>query len=155
MLADLVVFLDLAIAEKQEILETLDPQTRLDKISNLIRHRIQVLRISKEISDQTRQTMDERQREFLLREQLKTIQKQLGETDERTEELGELYEAIAKAKMPEEAENQAMKELKRLERMPEASAEHSMVRGYLEWLVELPWSIETEDRLISPRRGGS
>lgn len=147
-LADLVAsFMDLAIAEKQEILETFDAQTRLDKISNLLRHRIQVLRISKEISDQTKQTMDERQREFLLREQLKTIQKQLGETDERTEEIGELYEAIAKAKMPEEAENQAMKELKRLERMPEASAEHSMVRSYLEWLVELPWSVETEDRL--------
>lgn len=148
MLADLVTsFMDLAIAEKQEILETLDPQTRLDRISNLLRHRIQVLRISKEISEQTKQTMDERQREFLLREQLKTIQKQLGETDERTEEIAELYEAIAKAKMPEEAENQAMKELKRLERMPEASAEHSMVRSYLEWLIELPWSIETEDRL--------
>ncbi|HYE36203.1 endopeptidase La [Methylocaldum sp.] len=147
-LADLVAsFMDLAIAEKQEILETLDPQTRLDRIINLLRHRIQVLRISREISEQTKQTMDERQREFLLREQLKTIQRQLGETDEHTEEIGELYEAIAKAKMPDEAENQAIKELKRLERMSEASAEHSMVRAYLEWLVELPWSVETEDRL--------
>jgi ATP-dependent Lon protease len=147
-LADLVAsFMDLTAEEKQEILETLDTQTRLDRIIVLLRHRIEVLRISKEINDQTKQAMDERQREFVLREQMKTIQRELGETDEHSEEIVELREAIAKARMPEEAENQASKELRRLERMPEASAEYSMVRTYIDWLVELPWSVETEDRL--------
>jgi ATP-dependent Lon protease len=147
-LADLVAsFMDLPVGEKQEILETLDVQVRLERISTLLQHRIQVLRISKEINDQTKQSMDDRQREFLLREQLKTIQKELGETDERSEEIAELNEAIAKANMPEEAENQARKELRRLERMGDASAEYSMVRTYLDWLVELPWAAETEDRL--------
>ncbi|MGZ8217139.1 endopeptidase La [Methylomagnum sp.] len=147
-LSDLVAsFMDLAVGEKQEILEILDPQRRMDRIIELLRHRIEVLRISKEINEQTKHSMDERQREFVLREQLRTIQKELGETDERSEELGELREAIAKADMPEEAENQALKELKRLERMPDASGEYSMIRTYLDWLVELPWSAETEDRL--------
>jgi ATP-dependent Lon protease len=147
-LSDLVAsFMDLPAEEKQEILETLDPQQRLDKIITLLQHRIEVLRISREISEQTKQSMDERQREFLLREQMKTIQRELGETDERSEEIVELREAIAKAGMPEEADSQAAKELRRLERMPEASGEYSMVRTYLDWLVELPWSVETEDRL--------
>jgi ATP-dependent Lon protease len=147
-LSDLVAsFMDLPAEEKQEILETLDPQQRLDKIITLLQHRIEVLRISREISEQTKQSMDERQREFLLREQMKTIQRELGETDERSEEIIELREAIAKAGMPEEADSQAAKELRRLERMPEASGEYSMVRTYLDWLVELPWSVETEDRL--------
>jgi ATP-dependent Lon protease len=147
-LADLVAsFMDLTAEEKQDILETLDTQTRLDRIIALLRHRIEVLRISKEINDQTKQAMDERQREFVLREQMKTIQRELGETDEHGEEIVELREAIAQARMPEEAENQATKELRRLERMPDASAEYSMVRTYIDWLVELPWSVETEDRL--------
>jgi ATP-dependent Lon protease len=147
-LSDLVAsFMDLSAEEKQEILETLDPQRRMDRVVELLRHRIGVLRISKEINEQTKHSMDERQREFVLREQLRTIQKELGETDEQSEEIGELREAIAKAEMPEEAENQALKELKRLERMPDASGEYSMIRTYLDWLVELPWSAETEDRL--------
>ena len=147
-LSDLVAsFMDLSIEEKQEILETLDPQQRTDRVIALLKHRVEVMRISKEINEKTKQTMDERQREFVLREQMRTIQKQLGETDERSEEINELREAIAKARMPEEAESQALKELKRLERMPDASGEYSIIRNYLDWLVELPWSVETEDRL--------
>jgi ATP-dependent Lon protease len=148
MLADLVAsFMDLPVEEKQELLETLDIQKRMDRVIGILRHRIEVLRISKEINEQTKQTMDERQREFLLREQLRTIQRELGESEETGDEIAELRAAIAQAKMPEEAANQAGKELRRLERMPEASAEYSMVRSYIDWLVELPWSVETEDRL--------
>lgn len=148
MLSDLVAsFMDLPPEEKQEILETLDTGKRLERIIDLLQHRIEVMRISKEINEQTKQSMDERQREFLLREQMRTIQKELGETDERSEEIAELREAISKAEMPEEAESHALKELKRLERMPDVSGEYSMVRTYLDWLVELPWSMETEDKL--------
>ncbi len=147
-LADLVAsFLDSPITEKQDILETLSIEIRLEKVSALLRQRIEVLRIAREINDRTRQSMDNRQREFVLREQLKTIQKELGETDERSEDFAEIDGAITQAQMPEEAENQARKELRRLERMPEGSAEYSMVRTYIDWLTELPWSIETPDCL--------
>jgi ATP-dependent Lon protease len=113
-------------------------------------HRIEVLRLSREIDQQTKDRMEERQREFLLREQMKTIQKELGESEGGTAEIAEISEAIAKAKMPEEAETHAKKELKRLERMSESAAEYSMLRAYLDWLTELPWSVLTEDRIDIP-----
>jgi ATP-dependent Lon protease len=140
-LADAVAnFMDLKPSDKQEVLETFDVQARLDTVLTHLAHRIEVMRLSSEIGQQTQETMDERQREFLLREQLRTIQKQLGEEDEKAVEIAELAEAITKAKMPEEVERQARKELKRLERMPEAAGEYSMVRTYLDTLIELPWS---------------
>ncbi|MBK8174286.1 MAG: endopeptidase La [Rhodospirillales bacterium] len=142
LLADVVAsYLDLKPEEKQDILETVALKPRLDKIMTLLGHRLAVLRISQEINEQTQEKVGEHQREYLLREQLKTIQKQLGETDDRSEEIKELGEAIARAKMPEEAEKAARGELKRLERMPEGAAEYSVARTYLDWLIEVPWSV--------------
>ena len=142
-LADLTTaYMDVKPEEKQEILETIDVTARIEKVSRMLAQRIEVLRLSHEIGRQTKAAIDERQREILLREQLATIRRQLGEGDEgKAAEIAELGEAITKAKMPKEVEEQARKELRRLERMPEASAEHGMVRSYLDWLTELPWSI--------------
>jgi ATP-dependent Lon protease len=136
--------MDITPAEKQEILETIDVERRLDRVSELLAYRLEVLRLSRKISDRTKETMDERQREFLLREQLKTIQNELGEGDDaKSQEIAELRRKIEEAHMPEEVEAHAKKELARLERMPEAAGEYSMARTYLEWLLELPWAIES------------
>jgi ATP-dependent Lon protease len=144
-LADLIAnLMDLEITEKQSVLETFDVLLRMKRVSDLLAHRIEVLRLSRQIGQQTKETVEGRQREFLLREQLKTIQKELGEDDAKSEEIAELTRRIAEAKMPPEVEAQAKKELVRLERMPEGAAEYSMVRTYLDWLVELPWSVTTE-----------
>ena len=140
-LADLVTgVLDVKPSEKQEVLETLDLRARLDRVLGLLAYRIEVLRLSRQIGEQTQQAMDSRQREYLLREQLKTIQKELGETDSRSEEHADLAKAIAEANMPAEVETVARKELARLERMGESSGEYPMARSYLDWLVALPWS---------------
>jgi ATP-dependent Lon protease len=137
--------MDIAPEEKQEILETIDITARMDKVSRLLAHRIEVLRLSQEIGRQTKAALDERQREVLLREQMAAIQKQLGEGDAgKAAEIAELSEAITKAKMPKEIEEQARRELRRLERMPEAAAEYGMVRTYLDWLIELPWDLPEE-----------
>ncbi|MES2353770.1 MAG: endopeptidase La [Pseudomonadota bacterium] len=147
-LADFVAgVLDIKPQEKQDILETFDVQARLDKVLGFLSHRIEVLRLSQQIGEQTKERMDEQQREFLLREQLKTIQKELGETEGSAAELAELAEMIAKAGMPEEIEIQARKELRRLERIPEGAGEYSILRTYLDWLVELPWSIVSEEHI--------
>ena len=116
----------------------------MDKVSKHLAERIEVLRLSHEIGQQTKATFDERQREAILREQMATIQRQLGEGDGKAQEVAELTEAIAKANMPPEADGQARKELRRYERMPEAAAEAGMVRTYLDWLIELPWSLPEE-----------
>ena len=137
--------MDIAPEEKQEILETIDIGARIDKVSRLLAHRIEVLRLSQEIGRQTKAALDERQREVLLREQMAAIQKQLGEGDAgKGAEMAELSEAITKAKMPKDIEEQARRELRRLERMPEAAAEYGMVRTYLDWLIELPWDLPEE-----------
>jgi ATP-dependent Lon protease len=140
-LADLIAsFIDIPVAEKQELLATIDLHARLDKVVDLVAHRMEVLKISREIDEKTRESLDERQRRAMLHEQLRTIRKQLGEEDEERAEIEELAQAITDAKMPEEVETQARKELKRLERMPEAAGEYSMLRTYLDWLIALPWS---------------
>ncbi|HEB78787.1 MAG TPA: endopeptidase La, partial [Methylothermaceae bacterium] len=147
MLADMIAaFIDIAPEEKQKLLETTDVSERLDKLLEHVGHRLEVLRLSKEITERTKKTMEERQREFLLREQLKTIQKELGEEEEGVE-VEELRRAIEEAGMPEEVKEHALKELKRLERMHESQAEYGMLRTYLEWLIELPWSKKTEEKL--------
>jgi len=147
-LADFVAgIIDVRPAEKQEVLETIDVRERLDKVLTLLAQRIQVLRLSKEINDQTQQSLSSQQREHILREQLRQIQKELGEADEKSGDIAELREAIEKAGMPKEAEEQARKELKRLERMPEAAAEYGMIRAYLDWLVNLPWSKLSPDNI--------
>jgi len=143
--ADFVAGLaDIEAQEKQTILETFHLQTRLDKLLDLLSRRIQVLKLSREIDERTRESIDSQTRERLLREQLQAIQKELGEGEDRGAELAELAKAITEAKMPEEIEKQARKELKRLERMPEQSGEYSMVRAYLDWLIELPWAPEED-----------
>ena len=142
-LADMVAGLtDIKAPEKQKLLETVDLQQRLDGVLELLAQRLEVLRLSRQIDERTKASMDERQREYLLREQLKAIQKELGEgEDGNAAELAELKLAIANAQMPEEVHKQATKELKRLERMSDASAEYSMIRTYLDWLIELPWKL--------------
>jgi ATP-dependent Lon protease len=147
-LADLLASLmELKLEEKQEALETVDVIARVDKVLTFMAHQIEVLRISHDIDQQTKARFEDRQREVMLREQLKTIQQQLGEGEGNGAELAEIAERIAKAGMSEEAEKQARKELKRLESVPEASAEYAMIRSYLDWLIDLPWSVSTEDRI--------
>jgi len=144
-LADLATsYMDIKPSEKQEILETVDLSKRMEKVSAFLAERLEVLRLTNEIGQKTRAAFDERQREAILREQMATIQRQLGEGDGKAQEVGELTEAIAKAKMPPEAESQARKELRRYERMPEAEGEAGMVRTYLDWLIELPWALPDE-----------
>ncbi len=144
-LADLAAaYMDIKPEQKQEILETIDLAARMDKVSRILAERIEVLRLSQEIGQQTRVALDERQRQALLREQMATIQRQLGESDGRAEEVKELTAAIAKAAMPSDVEAQAQRELRRYERMPEASPEGGMIRSYLDWLTELPWALPDE-----------
>ncbi|WP_428029008.1 endopeptidase La [Ancylobacter sp.] len=141
-LADLVAaYADISPDEKQELLETVDIAARMTKISRLLAHRIEVLRLSQEIGKQTRASLDERQREVLLREQMAAIQKQLGEDGGNSQEIADLEAAIIEAGMPEDVEQMARKELGRLRRMQDASAEYGMIRTYLDWLIALPWKL--------------
>ena len=142
-LADFIAgLMDISAAEKQKLLETFDLKARLDKLLELLAHRIEVLKVSREIDERTKGSISDSNRKHLLREQMRTIQKELGEGDEGVAEIAELDKAIAEAKMPAEVEKQARKELKRLERMPEGAGEHSMIRTYLDWLTELPWAAD-------------
>jgi ATP-dependent Lon protease len=142
-LADmLAAYLDLEPGERQELLSTIDLEQRLDRISRLMAQRIEVLRLSHQIGQDVKATLDSRQREALLREQMAAIRRQLGEEDSKGAEVAELSAAIEKAGMPPEAEEQARKELRRYERLPEAAAEHGMIRTYLDWLTELPWTLQ-------------
>ncbi len=139
--------MDIAPEEKQAILATSDAKHRLDTVLSHLVSRLEVLRLSREINDQTQERLSKSQREMLLREQLKTINKELGEDDAAKSDIAELAAALDKAKLPDEVREHAAKELKRLERMPDGAGESSMLRTYLEWLAELPWSISTEDRI--------
>jgi ATP-dependent Lon protease len=144
-LADLATsYMDIKPQDKQEILETIDLGARMERVSRHLAERLEVLRLTAEIGQKTKATFDERQREAILREQMATIQRQLGEGDGKAQEVAELNEAIAKAQMPPEAESQTRKEVRRYERMPEAAAEAGMVRSYLDWLIELPWALPPE-----------
>src|ERR1700744_113906 len=147
-LADLIVgFMDVKASEKQEILETINLKDRLDKVLRILAHRVEVLKITRDISKQTQEALGERQREAVLREQLHTIQKELGETDDGPSDTAELEKAITEAKMPTEVEEHARKELKRLQRMNEASPEFGMTRSYLDWLLGLPRGKDAARRL--------
>ena len=141
-LADLAAsYLDSKPAEKQEVLDAVDLVPRLDKVTSLLTKRLEVLRISSEIGQRTKSSLDARQREIVLREQMAAIQRELGEDDSGKQAIADLDKAITEAKMPPEAETAARKELRRLQRTPEASAEHGMIRTYLDTLVELPWAL--------------
>ena len=147
-LVDLVAsFLDVKVAERQQLLETLDLKARLDRVTELVSHRIEVMKLQRQIEEQTRGAIDERQREILLREQMTQIQKELGEDAGLTEEMREIGAAIEKAGMPAEALEQAQQALKRLERMPDTGPEYSMLRAWLDWMIQLPWSKLDEEAI--------
>jgi ATP-dependent Lon protease len=147
-LADLVASnLDLTIQKAQEILEIFDPIERLKLLSEVLGKEVQVLTMQAKIQSQAREEITKTQREYYLREQMRAIRSELGEGDERTEEFKGLRQKIKKAKMPKEVQKEAFRELDRLEQMHPDAAEASMVRTYLDWLVEMPWSKSTVDNL--------
>ena len=147
-LADLVAaYLDLGRDERQDVLESIDLRARADKVSAFLAKRIEVMRLSQEIGKRTQASLDERQRQAILREQMASIQRELGEGDGRGPEVAELAKAIEAARLPDEVQEIAKKELRRYERMSEGAPEVGMVRTYLDWLIELPWA-EPESRAI-------
>lgn len=147
LLSDLLTgLIDIGTKEKQAVLEMPDLKARMDYVLRMLNYRLEVLRVSHDIGRQTQERLGDRQREALLREQLKTIQNQLGDTDTVSSDAKEIESAIAKAHMPKEADAHAKKELNRLKNMHEAAGEYAMLRTYLEWLTELPWSVSTKDQ---------
>ena len=147
-LADLIASnFNISVGEKQEIVEILDIKKRLEKVVSILNKELHVLELGSKIQGELKKEMDKNQREYYLREQLKAIQRELGEEDERTVEVTELKEKIEKSKMPKEVNEVAQKELDRLSKMPPAAAEYTVSRTYLDWLIELPWSVATEDNL--------
>jgi len=146
--ADLVASnIGLPVAQAQEILTLTDIHNRLMKVNELMQKEIELLTVQQKIASQAKGEMEKTQREYFLREQLKAIRQELGETDEREAEIQEFREKIEKAEMPEEAQKEAINQLGRLERMHPDAMEASMLRTYLEWFVEIPWSIGTKDSL--------
>jgi ATP-dependent Lon protease len=134
----------LATPQKQEILDVLDVHARLDKINKVLLKDLEVLEVGNKIQSQVKTELQKNQREYYLREQMKAIQKELGEGDDQQREYNELREKIEKAGMPEEAKKEAVRELDRLSKMSPAAAEYTVARTYLDWLVALPWSKRTE-----------
>jgi len=147
-LADLIASnLKIDISSRQNILETLDVEERMIKLLILLNKEIELLKIGSKIQSEVRSKIDEGQREYFLREQLKAIKKELGDKDDDTREIDDLRKKIEAADMPEEAEEQAERELERLSRMPAQAAEYTVARTYLDWLIDLPWQKSTEDRI--------
>lgn len=147
-LADIIAsHLSLKIQQKQELLEAASAKERLEKLSEILSREIEIVEIERRINMRVRKQMEETQKEYYLREQMKAIQKELGEKDERTAEADEYREKISKAALPLEVEEKALEEVERLEKMPPAAAEGIVIRTYLDWLLELPWSTVTTDRL--------
>ena len=147
-LADFVAStLNLEPQVRQEILEELDVQKRLERVTELAADEVNVLELSAQIQNETRKELDKGQREYILRQQLREIQKQLGEGEDSGQELEDLKKQVEEAGMPEEVRKAADRELKRLERIPSASPEYSVARNYLDWLIAVPWSEETPDNL--------
>ena len=145
LLSDMVAnLMDVNAEEKQAVLESFETRQRLDLVLEMLGKRVEVLRLSREIGDKTRKEFDERQREHVLREQMRQIQKELGDDDGSAAELEELKKSVEKAGMPEDTLKHARKELKRLERMSDTGGEYSMLRTYLEWLTELPWTVQPQ-----------
>ncbi len=147
-LADLITsHLELELGEKQDVHETFDHKTRTRKVLQFLSRQLEVLKVRERINTQVQEEMGRNQREYVLRQQLKAIKDELGELDDGGGDLDEFGEKITKAKMPEEAEKVAKKQLDRLKGMQPSSAEYTVTRTYLEWLVELPWSISTDDHI--------
>ncbi len=139
--------LRISTEEKQQLLEEVDVVARLRHLSQILTRELEVVQLGTQIQSQVESEIDKGQREFFLRQQLKAIQDELGEGDEQQAEVNELRQRIEEAELPEHARKAADRELSRLEKLPPAAAEHGVIRTYLEWLVELPWSSETEDDL--------
>src|SRR5579875_2782583 len=147
-LTDMVAsYLKIAVEELQDLLSTLDVRSRLEKLIVILSREIELLELGHKIQSQVQSELNKNQREYFLRQQLKAIQKELGENDGRSAEIDDLEKKIEAANMPEEARKAADKELDRLRMIPPESAEHTVVRTYLDWLVSLPWRISTEDNL--------
>ncbi len=147
-IADIIAAnMHIKLQEKQQILEAILPEERLKKLLSLLVREVEVLELEKKIHEEVRKQMEQTQKEYYLREQLKAIQKELGRSDDLSEEIEEYTKKIKEAKMPPEVEEKAMHELKRLEKMPPMTAEATVVRTYLDWLVSLPWSKRTKDKL--------
>lgn len=147
-LADFITFhLNLKIEEKQQILEAIGPNGRLEKVAQFLRKELEILELGSKIQSRVKDQMTKSQREYFLREQLKAIQQELGQYDEIQAEVDEYKEKIKLADMPEPVAEKALKELGRLEKMPSASAETSVIRTYLDWLTGLPWTTESEEKL--------
>jgi ATP-dependent Lon protease len=139
--------LRISTEEKQELLEEVDVAARLRRLSQILARELEVVQLGSQIQSQVQSEVDKGQREFFLRQQLKAIQDELGEGDEQQAEVNELRQRVEEAELPEHALKAAERELSRLEKLPPAAAEHGVIRTYLEWMVELPWSKQTEDNL--------
>ncbi len=147
-LADMIAsIINATVEEKQRILETLDVKDRLKEVTRLVNHQVEILELGSKIQSQVKSDMDKSQREYYLRQQLKAIQQELGETDESKVEIEEYREKIAKKNLPEEAKKEAERELERLSRMHPSSAEYTVASTYLDWITSLPWHESTEDNL--------
>jgi len=147
-LSDIVASnLSVSLEEKQDLLETLDVKERMEKVVALLTKEIQVLELSNKIQIEVKGEMDKAQREYFLREQMKAIQKELGEVDTQQEEFEDLKRSVKRAKMPREVEKVALKELRRMSRMSPGAAEYTVSRTYLDWLIELPWQVSSDDNL--------
>lgn len=147
-MADIVAsHLPLKLKDKQDILETADVKDRLNKVIDFINNEKEVLEIEKKIGQRVKRSMERTQKEYYLREQMKAIQKELGDKEGKTGEVQTLTEKIEEAGMPDHVKETALKELNRYEKIPSSSAESSVIRNYIDWLVALPWTDETDDKL--------
>jgi len=147
-LADLVSSnVGLSVERAQEILETIEPVERLKKLNEALSKEIELLSMQAKIQSQAKEEISKTQREYFLREQMRAIKNELGEGDERTEEIGEIRERIERVNMPGEVEKEAQRQLRRLEQMHPEAAEASMARTYIDWLVEMPWNVSTPDNM--------
>ncbi|KML13403.1 peptidase [Bacillus safensis] len=147
-MADIVAsHLPLKLKDKQEVLETVDVKKRLNRVISLIHNEKEVLEIEKKIGQRVKRSMERTQKEYYLREQMKAIQKELGDKEGKTGEVSSLMSKIEESSMPDSVRETALKELNRYEKIPSSSAESSVIRNYIDWLINLPWGIYTEDRL--------
>jgi ATP-dependent Lon protease len=148
LLADMVAYSpDMSTEQRQELLETFDVEERLKLVSGFLARQIEILELKGKIQSEVKSEMDKTQREYILREQLKAIQRELGEDDPQQAEINELREKVESAGMPEEVRARAIKEIDRMSRIPSASPEVGVIRTYVDWLVGLPWNVSTDDRL--------
>ncbi|MEQ1909056.1 MAG: endopeptidase La [Vicinamibacterales bacterium] len=144
----------ISTAVKQEVLETLDIRTRMDNLNRILIKELEVLELGSRIQSQVQSEVGKNQREYFLREQMKAIQKELGEGDDQTKEIEELAEKVETAGMPEGVKKEALRELDRLSKMPAAAAEYTVSRTYLDWLVALPWAKRTDEVIDLPKTRG-